>query len=380
MGVMHSLLEQARARETSYLETLEALVQLESPTHDKAAADALANHLERLLVTEGWQVEREPRERVGDHLVARRHAAGDSSTLLLAHYDTVWPLGTLATMPFRREGDRIYGPGTSDMKAGITTCLEAIRLTDAQGLALRGPVTLLLTSDEESGSHHSRDLIETVAREHDRVLVVEPGRDDGALKVGRKGTGTVEFRARGKSAHAGNDPEKGASALRELAHFLFFIEGLNDADAGTTVNLTVASGGTVSNVIAEHAEAAVDMRVATLAEAERIEQAIQSYRAHDPRVEVTLSGGLNRPPMEQTEANRALLTEAQTQLRNMGLELGTAVVGGGSDGNFTSPLGIATLDGLGSFGVGMHARHEHIRLGGTLERLALVTALLTRGA
>lgn len=378
MVAMHPLLEHALGREERYLETLKELVLIESPTHDKTAADRLADHLATLLSNEGWTVERHLQQVVGDHLSARRDAPGDISTLLLAHYDTVWPVGTLEGMPFYREGDCVHGPGTSDMKAGITTCLEAIRIADERGMALRGPVTLLLTSDEESGSLHSRELIEELAKLHDRVLVVEPGSEDGSLKVGRKGTGMIEFRARGQSAHAGNNPEAGASALRELAHFLFFVEGLNDPEAGTSVNLTVASGGTVPNVIAEEASAGVDLRVFTLAEAERLDRELRNYRPQDPRVEVEITGGLNRPPMERTEANEVLLAEAEAVQRSMGFALGTAVVGGGSDGNFTTALGVATLDGLGSLGVGMHARHEHIELGATLERVALVTALVTR--
>ena len=374
---MHILLKQALASETNYLNILEGLVGRESPTHDKGAADIMANHLEALLKSHGWVVERHPKKVVGDQLIAKQRSTGSVSTLLLAHYDTVWPLGTLKEMPFRRQGNRIFGPGTSDMKAGIASCIQAMQLTRELDLSLKGPVTLLVTSDEESGSHHSRNLIEETARHHDRVLVVEPSPESGELKVGRKGTTLAHFEAKGKGAHAGNNPEAGASALRELAHFLFFVENLNDQLAKTSVNLTVASGGSVPNVIAESAEAHVDMRFATLGESNRLEQALNNYKSKDPRVEVTITMDLNRPPMELTEANTSLLQEAEVLQGELGLDLGTAIVGGGSDGNFTSALGIATLDGLGSLGVGMHARHEHIELKETLERVALMAALLT---
>lgn len=375
------ILAAALREEPAFLSTLEGLVTRESPTHDKAAADRLADHLQTLLAGDGWTVEREARDAVGDHLIARWGGAGaasDGGTLLLTHYDTVWPLGTLERMPFRRDGNEVRGPGALDMKAGIAAAVHARRVAAALGLEPRGPVTLLVTSDEEAGSLHSRALIEEHAREHARVLVLEPSTDAGAIKIGRKGTGEFRLRFRGIGAHAGNNPADGASALRELAHALLYVEDLGDGEEGTTVNLTVARGGTVSNVIAEEAEAKIDMRVLQLAEAERVEAALRAYRPRDPRVEVTIEGGLNRPPLEPTERNGALWDEARARLAELGLELDGAVVGGGSDGNFTSALGVPTLDGLGSSGAGPHARHEHIRLRETLERLALLTALLTK--
>ena len=375
---LETLRTAAYAQEEAYSETLQGLVAIESPTHDKRAVDTLANHLETLLETRGWTTGRHKQGIVGDQLVARKNRdASGTSTLLLTHYDTVWPVGTLERTPYRRDGDRVYGPGALDMKAGIATALHAPMLADALELGLAGPVTLLLTSDEETGSLYSRDLIERLAREHDRVFVLEPGRDDGALKVGRKGTGGFTARFEGRSAHAGNDPERGASALRELAHFLLFVEGLNNPEAGTSVNLTVARGGSVTNVIPEEASASVDMRVLKEEEGERVAHAVFGYEPKDARVKVTVTGGLNRPPLEPNKANQALFAQAQALGEGLGLRLEGAVVGGGSDGNFTSALGIPTLDGLGSAGEGPHARHEHIRVRETLERLALLTALLT---
>jgi glutamate carboxypeptidase len=367
----------ALRREHRYVATLEALVRFESPTHDKALVDLLMTHLEATLVGHAWETERVPREAVGDLLVARKGwGEGGLRTLLLAHADTVWPQGTLAEMPFRREDDRVYGPGILDMKAGIATATEAVCLLEESGVVLRGPVTLLITSDEEMGSLHSRELIERLAREHDRVFVLEPGRDDGALKVGRKGVGNFFLTVVGKSAHAGNHPELGASALRELAHFLLFAEALTDPEANTSVNVTVAQGGTASNVIAERARATVDFRVLRLDEAERVIRAVKRYRPADSRVQLIAEGGLNRPPMEPTAANSALFEEAKAYAAGFGVTLEGAVVGGASDGNFTSALGLPTLDGLGAVGGGPHARHEHIRVRETLERVALLAALL----
>lgn len=370
------MLDDAYAQESAYLSTLEALVRLESPTADKAACDRLADHLAELLAGEGWHLQRHARSQAGDILEARVAGGEGPRTLLLTHYDTVWPLGTLERMPWRRDGDLVYGPGTCDMKAGIASAIAAVRLIGESGEQPGGDVTMLLTSDEESGSHHSRELIESLAQEHDRVLVLETGRDDGAVKIGRKGVASYRVFFTGRSAHSGNNPEEGASALRELAHFLLFVEELNDKEARTTVNLTVASGGTVVNVIAEQAEAHVDVRVLRGDEAGRIDSAIKGYRPRDSRVEIRVEGGLNRPPLELTDANERLWREAQERLRELGVSLEGAVVGGGSDGNFTSALGVATLDGLGSAGAGAHARNEHIRLRETLERVGLLAALL----
>src|SRR5690606_27991147 len=195
-----------------------------------------------------------------------------------------------------------------------------------------------------------------------RVLVLEPGREDGAVKIGRKGTGGYRVSFKGRSAHAGNNPSDGASALRELAHFLLYIEDLADDVAGTTINLTQARGGFAANVIAEEAHAVIDLRVLRSTEMDRVDRSVRAYRPRDERVTWRLEGGLNRPPLEETEPNKRLHEDARAALRGLGLALEAAVVGGGSDGNFTSALGIATLDGLGSVGAGAHARHEHIRV------------------
>ena len=367
----------AHAERNAYLQTLKELVQLESPTPDKAANDRVADYLETVLNADGWQVERVMQNAVGDQLVARYDSPGEVASLLLCHFDTVWPLGTLTQMSLKEEDGKLYGPGTLDMKAGVASALHALKIVRREHLTLRGPVTLLLTSDEEKGSLFSREIIETLAREHARVFVLEPGREDGALKTGRKGTGDFTVHFAGVSAHAGNNPQDGASALRELAHFLPFAESLTDAERGTTVNVTVAQGGSVSNVIAESATCTLDMRVLKPAEAERVEAALRSYVPKDSRVTVTVTGGLNRPPLEPTDANKRLFEEAQTLLKTMDLTMDGAVVGGGSDGNFTSALGVPTLDGLGSAGAGPHARFEHIRVDETLDRLALLIALLT---
>jgi glutamate carboxypeptidase len=311
-------------------------------------------------------------------LVARKPGGSGPATLLLAHYDTVWPIATLDTMPWRVDADedRAYGPGTYDMKGGIANALHAVALLEGVGVPLAGPVTLLITSDEETGSHASRATIEAEARRHDRVLVVEPAREDGALKVGRKGTAIYHLTFHGVPAHAGNNPEEGASALVELAHLTLFAATLDHPEAGTSVNPTVAEAGGAVNVITEHARLAIDCRVLQIAEADRVDAALRNYRARNPRVRIEVHGGLNRPPMEPTEANQSLFERAQAIAAGWGWRLEAAVVGGGSDGNFTAALGIPTLDGLGACGAGAHARHEHIRIRDTLGRSALLAALI----
>jgi glutamate carboxypeptidase len=367
----------AHAERNSYLNTLKDLVLLESPTSDKAANDKVADYLHDVLESDRWQVERIEQKRVGDQLVARVSSEGNVKTLILCHFDTVWDIGSLEKMPLREEDDKLYGPGVLDMKAGITSAMHAMRIIKQNTLSLKGPVTLLLSSDEEKGSDDSKELITHLAKSHDRVLVLEPSRDDGALKVGRKGIGGFEVKFTGISAHAGNNPKDGASALREMASFLLFAESQTDYDQGTTVNMTVAKGGTVPNVICEEAHASLDMRALKTSEAERVEKALRAYTAQDVRVRIEISGGMERPPLEFDQKNQVLFAEAKTCMEKLGFMLGGAIVGGGSDGNFTSALGIPTLDGLGSAGEGPHARHEHIRISETLDRLALLTALLT---
>lgn len=365
------------ADEKRFLELLTGIAGIESPTHDKAALDGLADHLTGLLTEGGWQVTRHPQQTAGDHLQAvYRGRAGGPRTLVLCHFDTVWPVGTLADMPVRRDGDRLHGPGVLDMKAGIAATIHAVELIRTAGLETTGDVTMLLTSDEETGSITSRPLIEAQAREHDRVLVLEPARDDGAVKIGRKGVGDYTVHFRGVSSHAGNSPELGASALREFAHFLLYAETLNEDSRGTTVNVTTATGGSARNVIAEQATAGIDCRVLQMAEADRIDESLRTYRPRDARVKVTVEGGLNRPPLELTDANRALWEEVRDLAAGLGLELEGAVVGGGSDGNFTSAVGIPTIDGLGAVGSGPHARHENINVPVTLQRVGLLAALL----
>lgn len=363
------------------LASLEALVRLESPSDDKSAVDAVVDALALHGAALGARIARLPVAEAGDHLrLEIGPAGGRPRVLLLGHTDTVWPLGTLAAMPVDRRDGRLHGPGVYDMKGGLVVALQALRVIAG---TLTAPVVLLMTSDEEVGSATSRALIEAEARDAAAVLVLEPALEaeaapHGGVKTGRKGVGEFRLDVSGVAAHAGSEPEKGASAVRELARQLMAIDALARPDRGTTINAGVIGGGTRGNVVAEHAWAAIDVRVLQLAEARRIEAAFAELRADDPRIRVRVRGGVNRPPLEPSAAGRRLYDQAAEVARALGLALPSGTVGGASDGNFTAALGIPTLDGLGPSGGGAHARDEHVRIASLPVRAALLAGLLDR--
>ncbi|GGL03343.1 M20 family metallopeptidase [Deinococcus radiotolerans] len=354
---------------------LKVLTELESPSTDPVAIQRVMD------VIEGWARD----------LGARTHALGGGTRvfhfgvqpdqaerpiLVLTHADTVWPHGTLERMPWREDGDRLYGPGTYDMKAGIVALFHALRAL--QGEWPRGGVTVLLSPDEEIGSPSSRDHIEQAARAARVALVVEPPvADTHALKTGRKGTGTYTLTFTGVASHAGNKPEEGASAITAAAHATLDLQALARPEAGTTVSVGLIQGGSAVNVIPERATLDIDLRVSSLAEAERLDAAVRAWTPQDPRVTVQVTGGLNRPPFEQGGGTLALYEQARAIAQDLGFDLTHAVVGGGSDGNFTAPI-IPTLDGLGAPGDGAHAQHEHVRLDRWPDHVRLLTELLRR--
>ena len=373
------LMDELRSRESSMLASVEVLVRHESPSRDKPALDALARELAGRFHSLGAEVELIPNALGGDHVRACFAAAVDPhapAALVLAHFDTVWPMGTLARQPFRVEDGRAYGPGIYDMKSSLVLAEFALDALVARGLRPARPVVLLLTSDEEMGSPTSRALIEAEAAGKAFALVVEPALSNGGLKTGRKGVGHFTLTIEGRAAHAGVEPEKGISAVRELAHQILHLHGLADPGAGTTINVGVVQGGTVSNVVPAQATAVIDVRVSTAAEAHRVEEAMRRLRPVDPGARIAVSGGFNRPPMERTPAIEALFLRAQAIGRSLGLALTEGATGGGSDGNFTAALGLPTLDGLGAMGAGAHAPHEHVVVASLPERAALLAALL----
>jgi len=355
---------------------LTELVEMESPSNDKAAVDRLARFLATHLEALGAATEILPQTEAGDHGRAR-WGQGEGGTLLLCHMDTVWDVGTLARRPVRVEEGRLYGPGALDMKGGISNALWAIRALQELDLLPSRRVTLLLTSDEETGSRTSRAVLEAEAQRHDRVLVLEPAQPpNAALKTWRKGTGAYRVRATGRAAHAGVDHAKGINAIEELAHQILALQGLTDYEAGTTVNVGVVGGGSRSNVVPQEAWARVDVRVMDEVQGVRLDAQIRGLRPHLGGAALQISGGIGRPPMVRTPAVVALYEQAAALAAEMGFEVAEAGSGGGSDGNFTAALGIPTLDGLGAAGDGAHAEHEHVVISSLPERAALVAAML----
>jgi glutamate carboxypeptidase len=309
----------------------------------------------------------------GDVLEARFGAKSKKGrVLLLGHLDTVWPLGTLKTMPCQVREGRLWGPGTLDMKAGVAMALTAVEMLTEAGL-LQREIVLLLNSDEEVGSPMSRPITEKLALECAAVFVLEPAQGL-AYKTARKGTGDWRIDIKGVAAHAGVDFKNGVSALRELARVVETVSGWTDPKRGLTVSVGVAGGGTKTNVIPAEAWAEVDVRIARKADGARIERKFAGLKAVDKRCGLVVTGGINRPPMERTRGTVKLFNQAQALAVELGFGLDEASTGGASDGNFTSALGIPTLDGMGAVGEGAHARHESI----VLEHLAPRTALLAR--
>lgn len=299
--------------------------------------------------------------------------------LLLGHLDTVWPIGTLARMPWRVEDGWAYGPGVLDMKAGVVMALTAMKLV--REVDADSPAVLLLSGDEETGSHHSRELIEEVARGCRAAFVLEPAQGpQGAYKTARKGVGQFRLEITGVPSHSGVDFGAGHSAVRELAWQIEQISALTDLERGTTLNVGVVGGGTQSNVVAASAWAEIDLRVTTVADAEAVARRLQTLKARDPQCTLRLTGGLNRPPMERTPGTVALFEQAKGVAADLGFALEEAATGGGSDGNFTSALGVPTLDGMGGVGKGAHADNESIRIDSLAPRTALLAAMIAATA
>jgi glutamate carboxypeptidase len=370
-----------RSERAWLLDTIEALVRLESPSTDKAAVDRCGAELAKRLDAIGGRVTKLAQTGRGDHLRAEFGPAGpaeaghhDKQVLLLGHFDTVWPVGQLDKMPLAQSNGRLHGPGAFDMKAGIGVAMLAVRALLEAAACPR--VVMLWTTDEEIGSGTSRAALEEEARRSDAVLVLEPSLPGGAVKTSRKGVGTFEITARGVAAHAGLDPDKGASAIHELAHQIGRLRRLPKQSRGITVNVGTIAGGTRSNVVAEEAKALVDVRAETVDEMNMVDGILRHLQVADARVSLDISGGFDRPPLERTDKVVRLLQLAKNVARELGQELTEGSAGGGSDGNFTAALGVPTLDGLGPIGDGAHALHEHVIVDALPDRAALVAGLI----
>jgi glutamate carboxypeptidase len=376
------LQEHLRGREQEILALTRALVETESPSGDVEGSRAVVRLLaEAARAIDGVNdVDVIESPDYGFHLRVRAFAQAaqdsDGSLLLLGHTDTVHPLGSLMERPWRVEDGRIYAPGIFDMKANCALALEALRACATLEVMPRRPVVLLLTCDEETGSMTGRTLVEEESRRSRSVLVLEPPASAGRVKTGRKGTGMYTLEAHGVAAHAGLEPEKGASAILEMARQIERLHAMNEDAGGITVTVGIVHGGTRSNVVPAEAHAEVDVRFSTMAEAERIGTSILNLQPFDRRVRLTVQGDVNRPPLERTADVVALYEHARGIAATLGYELGEAQVGGASDGNFAAALGVPVLDGLGIDGDGAHATHEHILIDDIARRGALVASLI----
>ena len=376
------ILKQFQTRQSDIESFIRALVEVESPSGDevgsRAIVELLANAARALPCVD--DVERVDVAGYGQHLVIKafQQQSEAGQILIVGHTDTVHSRGSLAERPWRRDGERAYGPGVFDMKANCALVIEVLRVLSELNLQPRFGVSVVLTCDEEVGSASGWPVIERVAKAQNTCFgfVLEPPASGGRVKTGRKGTGIYAIKVEGKAAHAGLEPEKGASAILELARQTERLHALNLSGSGITLNVGVVHGGTRSNVVAAQAEGEIDVRFATEAESREIDRILSSLQPVDERTKVFVSGGINRPPLERTEAVVELFERARGLAGYVGFELGEAQVGGASDGNFLAALGIPVLDGLGISGDGAHAVHEHIEVDDIARRGALISGLL----
>jgi len=374
------ILAHAQAQQTDIIDLIRRLVECESPSDDPHAVDRFVDLL-AAEVASFATVQTFPGGKFGKHLLCEVALPGPSrkkgEILALGHSDTVWPIGTLARMPFRESEGRLWGPGVLDMKSGIAFFLFAVRALRELDIAVPSRVKLLINSDEEVGSDSSRTLTQETARRAKAVLVLEPGTGlEGKLKTARKGVGDYTITVRGRASHAGVDFPTGASAIVELARQIERIAGFTNLKRGVTVNPGLINGGSRSNVVAAEASAVIDIRAPRLRDAESLERKFQSLKPFDKRCKLEIKGGLNRPPMERSVGIVQLFRTAQQLARDLGVSLEESMTGGGSDGNLTAALGIPTLDGLGGVGEGAHAVNESILVDRIADRTALLAKLI----
>ena len=368
-------------RKDDFLVNTRMLVELESPSGDETGSRAVVNLLVEIArdINGVGSVERIQRPQYGEHLVVRAFTENKNThgtLVLVGHTDTVHERGSLEKSPWRHEGNRIHAPGIFDMKANCVLALEALRACSILSLSPQREVVLVLTCDEETGSETGRSLIESNARDASYALVLEPPASGGRVKTGRKGTGIFTLEIDGCAAHAGLEPEKGASAILEMARQIERLHAMNNSDGGINVNVGVVSGGTRSNVVAAYSSAEIDLRFSSIEAGRRVEDQILELKPIDERTRVRVGGGINRPPLERTENVLELYNHAKRIASGLGFELDEAQVGGGSDGNFIAALGVPVLDGLGLDGDGAHAAHEHIIKDDIERRGALLTGLI----
>jgi glutamate carboxypeptidase len=368
-----------RPRIREMVAELRDLVECESPSLEKGLADRCCTLLAAKWRARSARVERVAQKHRGDHLRVTwqpDHMRTTGQLMVLGHYDTVYAGGTLAKMPFRIRSGKAYGPGAFDMKGGLVQALFGLEVLQDLRVPLKKRIVFLWNSDEEIGSDSSRKLIEAEARRSDAVFVLEPSLGPrGLLKTARKGVGEAELIVHGRASHAGLAPEQGVNAVHEIARQIARIETWNDLRRGITVNADIIEGGTRTNVIAELARAVLDLRALRISDMRNIEKRLSSLRPVHRGAEIEVRGGFNRAPLER-KMTGVLFARAKSLAAQMGLTLGEATAGGGSDGNLTGALGVPTLDGLGAVGDGAHSSHEHLIISAMPQRAALLAALL----
>jgi glutamate carboxypeptidase len=360
------------------LQFLEKMVNMDSPSTDKQLVDRFARFVGSQFEAIGGVVDYVPSERFGDHVRVKFAGQSSVSILLLGHTDTVFTAGDAAMRPFQIVDGKATGPGVFDMKAGIMLAWSALKSLRQIQNPLAHPVTVLFTSDEEVGSASSRSLLESEAAAARAVLVLEPALPGGTLKTARKGMGRFTVKAIGRAAHSGIDPAKGINAIEEIARQVLELQSMNDTNCGTSVTVGLIRGGTRSNVVPAEAAVEVDVRVATNDEAVRISKAIHALQPRLAGARLEIRGGINRPPMERTADTAQLFELARSVGKEIGIHIQEGSTGGASDGNFTSALGIPTLDGLGAVGDGAHSAEEYVDVGTLPYRAALIAGLLQR--
>ena len=378
MGDNQAVLKYLCDQQASMTGLLKDLVLMETPSTDRDSQLQIRQRLKAEFEEIDYRVNLVPGRNSGGHVYAspKNRRKQQPAQLMIGHCDTVWPIGTLETMPLELEADKLRGPGVYDMKAGLVEMVYALRAIESLGLTPGVAPLCFINSDEEIGSHESTRYIRALAQRVDRCMVMEPSLgNSGKIKTARKGVGRFEVIVKGKAAHAGLDPGAGASAILELSHVIQKLFELNDPEHGTSVNVGVIDGGIRPNMVAPESRAVIEVRVQTQADAERVEAAIHGIESVTPGVSLVIEGHIGRPPMERTEQNQQLWRIAQELGEGLDLALEQGTAGGGSDGNTTS-LFTATIDGMGAVGDGAHAHHEYIYLDLLPVRCALLTLLL----
>ncbi|TLS37192.1 M20 family metallopeptidase [Pseudalkalibacillus caeni] len=366
--------------ESEMLLLLEELVNIDSGSHYKDGVDRIGRLLETSYKELGFEVNKIEQEEFGDHLIMQHKDAVDPEIIILAHMDTVFPEGTVAERPFRIEGNRAFGPGVIDMKASQVALLYAVKALIENGCTAYKNIRIVLNSDEEVGSLTSRSFIEKEAAGRKYALVMEPARKDGSLVTARRGKGNYTLIIEGRAAHSGIEPEKGRSAIEQLAYKIIQLHELSDHEKGINVNVGVIEGGSSANTVSDHAEAQIDIRIAELEQAELVEEKLEEICSSSEvsGTKILLEGEMNRPPMEKNRKTRALLRIIQDVAGEIGVEIEDTATGGGSDASFTSALGIATIDGLGPVGGNAHSDKEYLEIPSLVERTLLLATIIQR--